>query len=181
MHRVIGIGAALSALLIAGCSSDRTIQPAEPSLAAGSSTPSVTEGPVATTSPTVVPSGPEQPGQAVDPATRDQITSLTIRAIEDYNDGNLADLLAISCGQLLSELERTNMETFAAESRSAIETRGRGAVTKVTDITVLRSFASAGVIVRYERSVQGLDPANEALFSGVYQRSGETWQICGLS
>ncbi|WP_330250480.1 hypothetical protein OG874_30185 [Nocardia sp. NBC_00565] len=106
---------------------------------------------------------------------------MTNRAIEDYNTGNLPDLVDISCGQLRSELDNTDADAFAAGARSDLDARGRGRVTGVSDVTVLQTFASAAVGVRYERHAAGLNDNNEALFSAVYEKIGDIWRICGLS
>lgn len=116
----------------------------------------------------------------VDPATKDQITSVTARAIEDYNTGNLQDLRDISCGALRTDLDAADPESFAAEARSDLNDRGRGIVAEIWDITVLNEFGSAAVVLQYERHVEGLDAANKVLASAVYQKTGEIWQICGL-
>ncbi|MFF2555221.1 hypothetical protein ACFVUS_29750 [Nocardia sp. NPDC058058] len=117
----------------------------------------------------------------VDSTTREQIKSVTARTVDDYNNGNLRDLLEISCGQLKSELDPAQPDGFAAESAADLDARGRGSVADITDIKALNEFATAAVTLRYERHVEGLSPDNSIRFSGTYQKIGDTWHICGMN
>ncbi|QIS11864.1 hypothetical protein [Nocardia arthritidis] len=125
---------------------------------------------------TCVALGSAQSAGAPEPfdGTDAQITAVTKRAIDDYNAGDLHDLITISCGQLRTDLAAADPENFAAEARSALAKRGRGSVTAVRAIKVHESVASADVSVAYDRN-------GEFRASGVYQMNGDAWQICGLS
>ncbi|MFF3226839.1 hypothetical protein ACFYV7_28875 [Nocardia suismassiliense] len=174
MRKIIAIGAVLGVMALAGCTDGENTSSSPPSTTSGAASSSV--------SPASAPATPApSPTEAVDPAAEDQITAVTGRAIEAFNSGSLRDLQDVSCGALRSDLAAADAEAFAAEARSEIARRGRGVVARVSDITVLNEFGSAAVTVRYERRAEGLDAANEVHLSGVYQRTGDTWRICGLS